>query len=519
MFETGNSALDRVLASIPSEYRGPGGALAVVKDGETIARHAWGYANLERHIPMTAATLMPICSISKEFTCSAILDVLGDPATLDAAVQEYLPHLEGPRPTAVDLCNNQSGLRDYLALTVLCGASPEGLCTAEDGRSLISRARTTHFDPGTQYSYANGNFRILSDLIQKRTGRPLGEWVAERVFEPAGMKTALWCTDSSCSSGDAVGYEGSIATGFFPAITRIYLSGDAGVTASLDDMIAWERYIDATRDDADGLYRRISVPTTFSSGGSACYGFGLRRMALNGIAMTGHAGALRGWRLQRRYAPSERLSVVVMFNHESMASDAADKITAAALGVEPPPAGGADIDPSWYGNYFDDDTKLSLTTSASSAGNIKARFMSVPDVTRVEDDTTARSRLMKLSRTAEGIRLERSDEGMFINLRRVGGEAKRDIEGRFYSAELDAELQCEAAGGELYVAFRGFLGTGPMQPIYPLASDIWLMPNERAMDSGAPGDWTIAFERDEHGIVTRLTIGCWLARKVVFEKK
>lgn len=520
MFKTGNAALDDVLRSIPADYRGPGGAFAVLKDGEVVAQHAWGYADLERHIPMTTKTLMPMCSISKEFTCSAILEALDDPSVLDAAVRRYLPLLEGPMPRAADLANNQSGLRDYWALTVLSGASPQGECRAEDGKRLLSLARTTHFDPGSQYSYANGNFRILSDLLAENTGRPLGEWVKERIFGPAGMTTAQWCEESSEFPGDAVGYEGSMATGHFPAINKIHLSGDSGVNASLEDMIAWERFVDATRNDESSIYRRISAPTTFSDGKPACYSLGLRHMNFHGITMTGHGGALRGWRLQRRYAPSERLSVVVMFNHESSAPEAADKITAAALGIKTESPKNIAIDPSWCGHYLDEaDTKLSLTVSIVGPGKIKARFGTMPEIMELEDETTARSRLMTLKRTSDGIRLERADENLLINMGKIGGEAKKDVEGRYYSAELDAELVCEDAGGEIYVAFEGFLGKGAMQPIYAIGPDVWIMPNERAMDSSAPGDWTIVFGRDSSGAVTRVTIGCWLARKVIFEKK
>ncbi|HCH72714.1 MAG TPA: aminopeptidase, partial [Ochrobactrum sp.] len=84
------------------------------------------------------------------------------------------------RPSVRDLCNNQSGLRDYWALTVLCGADPEGVFLPEQAQSLLRRLKTTHFAPGTHYSYCNGNFRILADLIESHTGRTLVELLAER---------------------------------------------------------------------------------------------------------------------------------------------------------------------------------------------------------------------------------------------------------------------------------------------------------------------------------------------------
>ena len=97
-------------------------------------------------------------------------------------------------------------------------------------------------------------------------------------------------------------------------------------------MIAWERHIDATRDDPDALYTRLSAPVSFAGGNMAVYGFGLNRATELGRSVTAHGGALRGWRSHRMYVPSERVSVVVMFNHLSDAHDAAVDLLAAVLG-------------------------------------------------------------------------------------------------------------------------------------------------------------------------------------------
>ena len=81
------SALDRAIEDLPKRYPGPGGAVAVVKDGEPIIRHAWGFANLETRAALhPRKTYAPICSISKQFTCATLLDIVPDPSALDAAV-------------------------------------------------------------------------------------------------------------------------------------------------------------------------------------------------------------------------------------------------------------------------------------------------------------------------------------------------------------------------------------------------------------------------------------------------
>lgn len=51
---------------VPSSFRVPGGVAAIVKEGEVVAKHVWGYANLDTRELMTSSTIFPICSISKQ---------------------------------------------------------------------------------------------------------------------------------------------------------------------------------------------------------------------------------------------------------------------------------------------------------------------------------------------------------------------------------------------------------------------------------------------------------------------
>ena len=96
--------------------------------------------------------------------------------------------------------------------------------------------RTTQFSPGTSYSYSNTNFRIIAEILEERTGRPLSELIAGAVFEPAGMATAQVVGDYAALPGGVVPYEGDVDHGFVPAVTRFRSLGDCGVVASLDDM-------------------------------------------------------------------------------------------------------------------------------------------------------------------------------------------------------------------------------------------------------------------------------------------
>lgn len=511
------SSLETVLASLPDRFSGPGGVVGIVENGRTLATQVWGYADMATGKAMDLATRLPICSISKQFTCAVLLDLVGDPARLDGRVADFLPLLEGRRPRVVDLCNMQSGLRDYWAMTVLHGAQPDGVFGRDDARPLLARMRTTHFEPGSSYSYSNGNFRILSDLLEEQSGRSLAELYAQRLFEPAGMASAVLTADTSVPADGVVGYEGNAATGYFPALNRIYWTGDAGISASLEDMLAWERYIDATRDDARGIYPRLSWPQTFNDGQPARYGFGLSHDRIGDVAVTGHGGALRGFRLQRVHAASRRLSVVVLFNHEADAHGAAYEVMRAALGQSEPPAGGRPADPDWNGIYLDEANGLRLAVSAAGEG-LDVRYVSSPERLAIGADGDATSSSMRLERDGDTLLVTRPGENLKAKAVRVGGEARPDLAGRYFSREVEGFLDIEAAGGALYGRFEGLLGQGPMHPVHALGEDLFSLACPRSMDAPAPGDWTIKVRRGDAGRPRGLTVGCWLARNVAYER-
>jgi D-aminopeptidase len=513
---TSAARLDQVLESLPRAYPGPGGAVAVLRDGEVIVRHAWGWANAERRITFTPKTLFRICSITKQFTCAAVLDAFPDPSVLDGDVRARLPNLEGAAPGALHLCHNQSGLRDYWAVAMLHGADPEGAFGELEAARVVGGTRSLQFTPGTRYSYANQNFRILSDILQDRAGRSFAELLRTRVFEPAGMETALLAADTRAMPDGAEGYDGDAETGFRAAVNRIHWTGDAGIGASLDDMIAWERHIDRTRDDPESLYRRLSAPVAFAGGASAGYGFGLGRRTDRGRAMTGHGGALRGWRSQRIYAPSERVSVVVLFNHLSEAHVAAGELLAAALGDDAPPPAVERPAPAWFGAYVEPETGLAVRVEAGPKGKAKVRFGQSDDLLDLQEDGSAGAEGTRLRPEGDRLWMDRLGENQSSRLEPCSGAPTPDIAGCYRCEELGAELTIADAGGALYGAFSGFLGPGRMELLEPIGPDVWALPCPRALDHTPPGDWTLAFRRDGSGRIAAADVGCWLARRLAY---
>jgi D-aminopeptidase len=514
-----STRLDRILETLARTYRGPGGAVAALRSGEVLLRHAWGWANAERRIAFTPKTLFRMCSVTKQFTCALVLDVFPDPSVLDGDVRARLPLLEGRAPGALHLCHNQSGLRDYWAVAMLHGSPAEAPFGDSEAARVIAASRTLQFPPGARYSYANQNFRILSDILQERTGRSFAELLYSRIFDQAGMGTALLAADTRALPDGTQGYEGTVAGGFRAAENHILWAGDAGLGASLDDMIAWERHIDATRDDAKALYSRLSAPVSFADGNPATYGFGLSRSIELGFAVTGHGGALRGWRCHRINVPSERISVVVMFNHMADAREAALDLLAAVLGKEWPRGGAGAPAPDWLGSYVEPETGLAVRIDNDKPGKLRLRYGHHPDLLELESDGSAKNATVRLRKgEGGGLLMDRPNENQSSQLEPRAGASAVDFAGRYHCHELDTELDILNAGGMLYGGFSGFLGQGRMELLDPLGPDIWLLPCPRALDHTPPGDWTLSLRRDGRGRVTEIELGCWLARKLIYTR-
>jgi len=514
-----SARLDRVIQSIPRLHAGPGGALAVLKDGQALVRHAWGFANAEQRIAFTPRTLFRMCSITKQFTCGVALQAFGDLSALDGDVRARLPRLEGPAPGAAHLAHNQSGLRDYWAVAMLLGSPAEAPFGDEEARRIIAATRGLQFTPGTRFSYVNQNFRMLSDIVADRTGTSFADLLRRRIFEPVGMETAFLAADTRAMPDGAEGYEGGPAAGFRAAENAILWTGDAGLGASLDDMIAWERHIDATRDDPGALYSRLSAPVAFADGNPATYGFGLGRSKAFGRDVTGHGGALRGWRSHRLHCPSERVSVIVLFNHLANAGAAATDLLGAMLGEDRPPADEAAPTPEWLGAYLEPETGLAARIDAEAAGQVRLRHGHWAEVLDLRPDGSAGGEdTTRLTPSDGGLVMARASENLTTTLQPLSGPAATDVAGEYRCDELEAELTVIDTGGVLYGAFAGFLGRGRMELLEPVAGDVWALPCPRALDHTPPGDWTLAFRRDAAGAVTGATVGCWLARGLAYQR-
>ncbi|CAG8374017.1 unnamed protein product [Penicillium salamii] len=515
-----------ILDSIARRCKSPGGAIAVLKDGQLLAQRVWGFADLSQRIPLTPHTQFPICSITKQFICALILDLERTIPSIRSQLSDVLPDiLPGVSVTIDQLCHMQSGLRDYWALTTLLGAKPDDEFLIErDSPGLRARTKSVHFAPGTEFSYCNLNFHVLGLALERVTGRPLGELLQERILSPAGMETAFLCPNTAEHPAPCVGYEGDEQRGFVPAVNRMEWAGDAGLVASLNDMIAYEKYLDACYVDEGSWYRGAIAKPVFGDGTAAPYAFGLSHVDIGGVKTVGHGGALRGYRLERRHAPSERLSVVVLLNGQGDSSGPGAEIFREVLDIPKPVLSAIKPVEEWFGAFLDRDTQLAIVvTKGARDGEVAISYAGGPEKVALSAPTQAKNNSMVAAINGDTLGVHRIRDNRRLSARRiVPDEAilkNTPFQGVYHCEEIDSTFHCIGEAGTFYGAFDGYLGQGHATPLKYLGGDVWALTCPRGLDAPAPGDWTVVFHRDENNAVKGFTIGCWLARGLEYIKK
>lgn len=192
--------LDRLV-----ERSGFPGVLATVrgKDGK-VRTYTAGVGDLQTGAKVPRDGRVRIASNTKMFTAVAVLQLVAEGRVrLDAKVERYLPGVvrghgnDGRRITVRQLLRQTTGLPDYDGLVIEAGGSMRAVAhTYFEPHDLLDAAlaERRHFKPGTRWEYSNTNYVLLGMIVQRVTGRPIGEELTRRIIRPLGLRDTYWPT-------------------------------------------------------------------------------------------------------------------------------------------------------------------------------------------------------------------------------------------------------------------------------------------------------------------------------------
>ncbi|MER6578669.1 serine hydrolase domain-containing protein [Nonomuraea sp. NPDC001023] len=174
------------------------GAVAAVRGRDGRVRdYTAGVGDLETRAEVPVNGMVRIGSHTKTFAATVVLQLAGEgKLDLDAPVEKYLPGVvrgngnDGRKITVRQLLQHTSGLPNYTNFPTLSGIRH----TYFEPRDLIDKAlkQKPEFAPGTSYEYTNTGYVLLGLIVQKVTGRPMGEEVTNRIIKPLGLRDTCW---------------------------------------------------------------------------------------------------------------------------------------------------------------------------------------------------------------------------------------------------------------------------------------------------------------------------------------
>ncbi|MFJ8043563.1 serine hydrolase domain-containing protein [Kitasatospora sp. NPDC096147] len=282
-------------------------ALATVKgrDGRTRTYTAGvGDAVTKSRVPVDGQ--LRIGSNSKAFTAVVVLQLVAEGKVgLDRPVETYLPGLvrgdgiDGRKITVRQLLQHTSGLPEY----VNQAAALNDPKRYYEPRELLDTAlaQKAHFAPGAGWEYNNTNFLLAGLIIQKVTGRPLGEEIGKRIVDRIGLRHTYFPKpgDTTIREAHPKGYQRG-ADGSLREYTELDPSwgwaAGAMISTNTDVTRFYTALLTGRLLPAAQLAEMRTTVAADQVGPGVRYGLGLvsRPLSCGGVAW-GHGGTIPGY--------------------------------------------------------------------------------------------------------------------------------------------------------------------------------------------------------------------------------
>ena len=374
--------VDQVLQGYTDQNKIAGAVALVLRDGKPAYEKAFGWADKEAGRRMSADTLFRIASQSKAITSTAVLTLLEDgKLRLDQPVADFIPTfakttvavksdsgvriVPAKRPITIkDLLTHTAGIsygtdpqvRDLYGPKGLGPAAGYGWYTADKDEGIcvtMERLGTLPFvaQPGESWVYGY-NTDILGCVVEKASGKPLDDYIRERVTGPLGLndtrfyippaeRNRLAAVYASGPGGLAVrAPDGPTGQGHYVEGPRKSFSGGAGLTSTARD---YARFLEMIRNHGalDGVRilgaRTVQLMTTNQSGtlyAAPGRGFGLgfetvEKYGASGLAGVGAFGWGGAYGTTYQVDPESHLVVVLMLQLIPNSTDVESKFSTA----------------------------------------------------------------------------------------------------------------------------------------------------------------------------------------------
>lgn len=305
------NSIDSVMHSIVDTSKFNGNVL-VAQNGEVIYKKSFGLSNFYTNEALNDSTLFELASVSKQFTAMGIM-ILKEQGKLnyDDDIKKYLPELPYEGITIRHFLNHTSGIPAYEDVMFESGWDRKKIAHNDDIVKVFAEKKPkVYFKPGEKWEYSNTAYAMLATIIQRVSGKPYGEFLAENIFKPLDMERTR--TYNTRRSGEKIEnyaygfvYSDSLKKfvlpdslpSYFYVYTLDGIEGDGIVNSTTGDLFKWDRAL-----YTDKLVSKATIEEAFTSGKTnkdSLHNYGFGWMIANDSVsgkITRHTGSWPGYR-------------------------------------------------------------------------------------------------------------------------------------------------------------------------------------------------------------------------------
>ena len=317
------SVMDQRILAAMAEDNIPGVLIGVASRGRLVHTQSYGMANVELRVPVSDSTVFEIGSISKQFVTAAIMLLVQDGRVgLDDGIHEYLSDLpsEWLGVTIRQLLTHTSGIPDYEEIQTYEAYrfrfTPEEIIR-------VAHSRPMDFEPGMGWYYSNTGYFLLSLIVERVEGRPLGSVLRSRIFEPLGMTQTRLADPEDIiphrASGywvDRMGVELMNRDATQPSSTL----GAGGILSSVHDMVKWDAALYGDQLLSEASKTAMWTSTILPNGEDTGYAFGWGVGQYRGHRSVSHNGQVAGFVANFMRLPDEEVALIVFANRYRVSS-------------------------------------------------------------------------------------------------------------------------------------------------------------------------------------------------------
>jgi CubicO group peptidase (beta-lactamase class C family) len=204
-----STSIDSFITATMSEYHIPGLSACILKEGELVWHNAYGYADIERNIPVTDSTLFTLASITKTITGTALMQLYERSFfNLDDNVNNYLPpDLQVVNPSYPNdpitfkmILSHVSSINqnwDVLRPLIVAGDSPMTLFDflksyLVPGGDYYTDMNYSPYPPAITFNYCGTAIALLGYIVEAITDTAFADYCQKHIFTPLSMNETSW---------------------------------------------------------------------------------------------------------------------------------------------------------------------------------------------------------------------------------------------------------------------------------------------------------------------------------------